>query len=228
MSNIQTNVIKPSVIYTEDNKDYRNISEDFENNLDSKYQAVLDFIKNNSAKDKTDLEKDNLYKDSQQLWAEYTNNLKSTKYNFNLNRTQWRFITDLIQSKLEYDVNTIFLAIELTEVLGSMREDSKVFSNDTDSVAFLVNATELTYIYHLIAEHKVKGLTKDTYTFAEVLKRIGSVSKVFNYYDTIGKNLAADIQDWVACFDDNVKIETKNEFIPSVDDALKLIQDEIS
>ena len=112
MSNIQTNVIKPSVIYTEDNKDYRNISEDFENNLDSKYQAVLDFIKNNSAKDKTDLEKDNLYKDSQQLWAEYTNNLKSTKYNFNLNRTQWRFITDLIQSKLEYDVNTIFLAIE--------------------------------------------------------------------------------------------------------------------
>jgi hypothetical protein len=207
MSDIQTNVVKPSVIYTENNIDYKNISEDFENNLDSKYKAVLNFTKDNSGKGKTDLEKDNLYKDAQQLWTDYTNSLKSTKYNFNLNRTQWKYLTDLIQGKLEYDINTVFIAIELTEVLGTMREDSKLFNNDNDSLVFLVNATELTYIYHLISEHKVKGLTKDTYTFSEILKRIGAVSKVFNYYDTIGKNLAADIQDWVACFDDNVTIE---------------------
>ena len=207
MSDIQTNVVKPSVIFTENDIDYRNIGEDFENKLDTKYQAVLDFTKNNDGKDKTDLEKDNLYKDAQQLWADYTNALKSTKYNFNLNRAQWKYLSDLIQGKLEYDINTVFIAIELTEVLGTMREDSKIFNNDTDSFAFLVNATEITYIYHLIAEHKVKGLTKDTYTFSEILKRIGAVSKVFNYYDTIGKNLAADIQDWVACFDENVKIE---------------------
>jgi hypothetical protein len=210
MSDIQTNVVKPSVIFTENDIDYRNIGEDFENNLDAKYQAVLDFTKNNNGKDKTDLEKDNLYKDAQQLWADYTNALKSTKYNFNLNRTQWKYLSDLIQGKLEYDINTVFIAIELTEVLGTMREDSKIFNNDNDSFAFLVNATEITYIYHLIAEHKVKGLTKDTYTFSEILKRIGAVSKVFNYYDTIGKNLAADIQDWVACFDDNVTMESKS------------------
>jgi hypothetical protein len=210
MSDIQTNVVKPSVIFTENDIDYRNIGEDFENNLDTKYQAVLDFTKNNNGKDKTDLEKDNLYKDAQQLWADYTNALKSTKYNFNLNRTQWKYLSDLIQGKLEYDINTVFIAIELTEVLGTMREDSKIFNNDNDSFAFLVNATEITYIYHLIAEHKVKGLTKDTYTFSEILKRIGAVSKVFNYYDTIGKNLAADIQDWVACFDDNVTMESKS------------------
>lgn len=207
MSDIQTNVVKPSVIFTENDIDYRNIGEDFENNLDTKYQAVLDFTKENNGKGKTDLEKDNLYKEAQQLWADYTNSLKSTKYNFNLNRTQWKYLSDLIQGKLEYDINTVFIAIELTEVLGTMREDSKVFNNDNDSFAFLVNATEITYIYHLIAEHKVKGLTKDTYTFSEILKRIGAVSKVFNYYDTIGKNLASDIQDWVACFDENVTME---------------------
>jgi len=211
MSDIQTNTVKPSVIFTENNIDYRNINEEFENNLDAKYQAVLDFTKNNDGKGKTDLEKDNLYKDAQQLWADYTNALKSTRYNFNLNRTQWKYLTDLIQGKLEYDINTVFIAIELTEVLGTMREDSKVFNNDTESFAFLVNATEITYIYHLIAEHKVKGLTKDTYTFSEILKRIGAVSKVFNYYDTIGKNLAADIQDWVACFDENVTIEEPSQ-----------------
>ena len=217
MSDIQTNVVKPSVIFTENDTDYRNISEEFENNLDTKYQAVLEFTKNNDGKGKTDLEKDNLYKDAQQLWVDYTNALKSTKYNFNLNRTQWKYLSDLIQSKLEYDINTVFIAIELTEVLGTMREDSKVFNNDTESFPFLVNATELTYVYHLIAEHKVKGLTKDTYTFSEVLKRIGAVSKVFNYYDTIGKNLAADIQDWVACFDDNVTMEKPKSVQTEID-----------
>ena len=111
----------------------------------------------------------------------------------------------MIQSKLEYDVNTIFLAIELTEILGTMRSDK--FSNDTDSIPFLVDATEITYIYHLIAEHKVKGLTKDTYTFSEILKRIGAVSKVFNYYDTIGKNVSTDVLDWVACFEEGVSKE---------------------
>jgi hypothetical protein len=208
MSDIQTNVIKPSVIFTENGIDYKNIGEDFESNLDNKYQTILDFIKNNDGKGKTELEKDSLYKSAQELCIDYTNMLKSTKYNFNLNRVQWKFLSDLIQSKLEYDVNTIFLAIELTEILGTMRSDK--FSNDTDSIPFLVDATEITYIYHLIAEHKVKGLTKDTYTFSEILKRIGAVSKVFNYYDTIGKNVATDVLDWVACFEEGVSKEVRS------------------
>ena len=209
MSDIQTNVVKPSVIFTDNNVDFRNISEEFENNLDTKYQAVLDFIKNNNGKGKTELEKDSLYKNAQELCIDYTNALKSTKYNFNLNRVQWKFLSDLIQSKLEYDVNTIFLAIELTEILGTMRADK--FTNDTDSIPFLVDATEITYIYHLIAEHKVKGLTKDTYTFSEILKRIGAVSKVFNYYNTIGKNVSTDVLDWVACFEEGVTQEVRSK-----------------
>lgn len=208
MSDIQTNVIKPSVIFTENDIDYRNIGEDFESNLDNKYKTILDFIKNDDGKGKTELEKDSLYKNAQELCIEYTNALKSTKYNFNLNRVQWKFLSDLIQSKLEYDVNTVFLAIELTEILGTMRSDK--FINDTESIPFLVDATEITYIYHLIAEHKVKGLTKDTYTFSEILKRIGSVSKVFNYYDTIGKNVATDVLDWVACFEEGVSKEVRS------------------
>ena len=62
MSDIQTNVIKPSVIFTENDIDYKNIGEGFESNLDNKYQAILDFIKNNNGKGKTELEKDSLYK----------------------------------------------------------------------------------------------------------------------------------------------------------------------
>jgi hypothetical protein len=54
-------------------------------------------------------------------------------------------------------------------------------------------------------------LTKDSYLFSEVLLLIGAISKIFNYYDATGKNLSADIQDWVATFEEGVdfeKIET--------------------
>ena len=133
--------------------------------------------------------------------------MRDTKYNFHLNRLQWKFLTDLILSKLEYDVNTVFFAIELTDLLGSMK-DTK-YTNDTELVSFEVNATEITYIYHLIAQHKIKGLTKDAYLFSQILVRIGSISKVFNYYDNYGKNLSTDVQNWVTSFEDGVTVESK-------------------
>ena len=74
-----------------------------------------------------------------------------------------------------------------------------------------VNATEITYIYHLISKHKVKGLTKDSYTFSKVLVRIGNISKLFNYYDSYAKNLSADIQNWVTSFEEGVVVEKKTK-----------------
>ena len=81
MSDIQTNVIKPSVIFTENDIDYKNIGEGFESNLDNKYQAILDFIKNNNGKGKTELEKDSLYKSAQELCINYTNVLNDQFFN---------------------------------------------------------------------------------------------------------------------------------------------------
>jgi hypothetical protein len=103
---------------------------------------------------------------------------------------------------MEYDVNTVFFAIELTNMLGSMKEAK--YTNDDDLIAFAVNATEITYIYHLISKHKVKGLTKDAYTFSKILLRIGGISKMFNYYEAASKNLSQDIQDWILTFEDGV------------------------
>jgi hypothetical protein len=108
-------------------------------------------------------------------------------------------------SKLEYDVNTVFFAIELVELLGSLREVK--YTNDKELKGVAVNATEITYIYHLISKYKVKGLTKDSFTFSEILVKIGDISKLFNYYDAVGKNLSTDIQNWVTSFEDGVVFE---------------------
>lgn len=207
MSNIQTNVVKPEVKFLSNEQEYILISSESENLLDGKINEIEKFMEQDG-KGKTDEEKDTLYRDAQILWKEYADAMKTAKYNFHLNRPQWKFLTDLLLTKLEYDVNTLFFAIELVDLLGSMRETGK-YANDKDLNEFPVNATEITYIYHLISNHKIKGLTKDTFLFSEVLVKIGDISKLFNYYDAVGKNLSTEIQDWVATFEDGVTREAK-------------------
>jgi hypothetical protein len=205
MSNIETNVVKPEIKFFENETENLVINPSTENLLDGKISTIEDFMTNNDGTGKSEEEKDELYKTSQELWKEYTNSLRDAKYNFHLNRVQWKFLTDLILQKLEYDVNTVFFAIELTELLGTMRDVK--YTNDKELVAFPVNATEITYIYHLISKHKVKGLTKDSYTFSEVLMRIGTISKLFNYYDSYAKSLSTDIQNWVSSFEEGVSVD---------------------
>ncbi len=208
MSNIQTNVQKPDVTFTDkENNLYTILSYDFENGLDMKIKELADYMANNTGRGKSDEEKDEIYAKAQMIWNEYITLLKSTKYNLNLDRAQYNFLTDLIVKKLEYDVNTVFIAVELTNLLGTMKDIK--FANDTEVKEFKVDATEITYIYHLIATHKVKGLTKDSYVFADILRRIGEISKVFNYYDTTGKNMAQDVQDWVVLFDESITLEER-------------------
>jgi hypothetical protein len=211
MNKIQTNVVKPSISFIENDLENALLNKEWEVKLDDKISEIENYIKNNNGKGKSEEEKDILYKNAQEIWKEYINILKPSKYNFYLNRIQYRFLTDLILVKMEYDVNTVFFAIELTDLLGNMK--GVKYSNDTDLIPFEVSATEITYIYHLISKHKVKGLTKDSYTFAQVLHRIGDISKIINYYDTAGKNLSTDIQNWVLTFDDGVTIENKEETI---------------
>jgi hypothetical protein len=37
--------------------------------------------------------------------------------------------------------------------------------------------------------------------------RIGTISKLFNYYDSYAKSLSTDIQDWVASFEEGIIAE---------------------
>jgi len=205
MSNIQTNVVKPEIRFSSNESDYLLINPEFESSLDNKIELIKSFMLNDG-KNKDENEQNKLYEDAQNLWNDYTNYLKEAKYNFHLNRVQWKFLTDLLLSKLEYDVNTVFIAIELTELLGDLRSIN--FTNDKELKEVPVNATEITYIYHLISKHTIKGLTKDAYTFSDILIRIGNISKLFNYYDAFTKSLSSDIQNWVSSFEEGVILES--------------------
>jgi hypothetical protein len=208
MEKIETNVVKPQISYIENEQNYRTINEEVEQLLDGKISSVVKFISEKTGKGQSDSIKDELYLQGQNLWKELSQSLKDAKYNFHLDRPQHKFLTDLVLNKLEYDVNTVFFAIELKELFDFMK-DSK-YKNDTELQSYSVTATEITYIYHLISKYNVKGLNKEAYLFAEVLMKIGNISKIFNYYETQSKNLATEIQDWVLTFDDNVSKEKLN------------------
>jgi hypothetical protein len=209
---IETNVIKPDVSFLENDVVYLILNALDESILDSKVDEIKNFMKEKWGKGKSSEEKDSLYEEAKVLWHDFMRTFKETKYNFYLNRQQYNFLTTLILQKLEYDVNTVFFAIELTNLLGVMKEAK--FSNDKDLAFFPVNATEITYIYHLISKHTVKGLVKDAYTFSQVLIRIGGISKVFNYYETLSKSLSNDIQTWVISLDDGVIVDNLKDIIP--------------
>lgn len=197
---IETAVIKPKMAIFDKENEYRLISTQDELDLDKGIQDLDDYLNNNHGLGKTEEEKDELYGKAKELWGAYAKTLIDTKYTFYLNRKQYKFLSNLLRDQLEYDVNTIFLAIELTEMLSEWYNTQKP-KNDDEVTGFLSTPTDVTYMYHLIAKHKVKGLTADTYHFAKVLRKFGEISKIIQYYDNLSKVYSKTITDWVGSFE---------------------------
>jgi len=196
---------KPNVILMDGDTERYLINPDFDKILTDSINNIESYMLANSGKGKDDSEKDTFYQEAQKRWKELQNNLVNTKFNFYLNKAEFLFLEGLLTSYLEYDVNTIFFALELDSYLKNLGKMK--FLNDNELKPIEVNTTEITYIYHLISKHKVKGLGHGSRNFAKILIKIGDISKLINYYDQTAKDLATDIQNWVASFDDNVSIE---------------------
>ena len=205
---LENNVIKPSLTMTFNETEYRLLPTADEEALDTTIEGIETFIASNDGKGKSEEEKDQLYTTAKEIWGDLAQLLKNTKYTFYLNRKQYHFLKDLLEEKLEYDVNTVFVAIELYNMLGQWKESGAKQTNDKDIKGYTADATEITYIYHLIAKHKVKGLGTSTFLFTEILRKIGDLSKIISYYDNKAKSLSKEIQDWVVTFDEGVTAES--------------------
>jgi hypothetical protein len=200
----ETAVTKPETKIQRGESHLHLITSSDEEKLDTTITEIRDFMSQNTGRGKSNSEKDSLYLEAQKIWKSFIDTLEGVKYNFYLDKEQTKFLIDLIQNKLEYDVNSVFFALEIKSLVDEIRNSK---NSDNETLAYPMSATDVTYIYHLISQHKVKGLGKDSILFSQVLLMIGNVSKIFNYYDTTGKNLATDIQDWVLTFEESVNFE---------------------
>lgn len=197
---IETQVIKPRMFTTFEEKDFRLLSEKEESELDKAVKDLENFMAFNHGLGKSESEKDKLYTDAKKMWETYVNIFKKINFNFYLNETQFDYFTEILRDKIEYDVNTIFFAIELTDTLGKwITQETKKGSKEVKS--YQTDPVSVNYLYHLISTVKVKGLTDEAYLFSQVLKKIHEVVKIVNFYDNHAKTLSKDIQTWVASFE---------------------------
>ncbi len=195
---VEVNTVKPELSFYKKEVSYRILDTGVELTLDTDIETLEKYLKDTNGFGKTEEQKDMDYAHAQYLWKNYQNDLKSCKLNFIMDQNQYTLLTDLILKRLEYDTNTVFIAIELVDLLGSMK--GVKFQSD-EMKSFQVTATEITYIYHLIQNHKVKGLSREAFTFAEILRRIGEISKIVSYYDTTAKNFTDQIATWALSLD---------------------------
>jgi hypothetical protein len=202
---IEVNTVKPDISVTCGDDLVRLLDFSDELNLDSLVNDLEGYLSKTNGFGKTDEQKDTDYAIAQSKWKVYQEALREVKLNFYLDRTQYNLLTDLLLKKLEYDVNTVFIAIELTDLLGGM--SSSKFSDEKEVKSFKVTPTEITYIYHLIQTYKVKGLTKEAYTFSKILRRIGEISKIVSYYDTHAKKLTEQISKWAYSLDGIIEMD---------------------
>ena len=182
-------VEKPNVIYTDlSETEHRLISEENEEILDNKYETLLQYMRDNYSTTQLSEEKLNeIYEHLVEGWneisAKQTGKLNEISFNLILTKREAKFITDLLINKIEYDVDTVWYGMEIRNYLEEVVQKSKV-NNGDDNLAMELETTasDLTYIYHLISQYKPIGLKKSTYIFAEVLRKIGLSSKMFQYY----------------------------------------------
>lgn len=200
MDKIQVNTQKPEMSFFENDTLNRILSFESEMKLDSLIENSYKFMSENDGSGLNDFERDALYAKAQENYKTLQREVRDSKLCFYFNRQQYNFLTDLILKKLEYDVDSVFIAIDLKNL---MFEFSKMdFNAKSKDIKFVeVTPTEITYVYHLIAKYKVKGLTDEAFRFSEILRRIGQISKIVSYYDTSAKNLVTDIGNWALEFD---------------------------
>jgi len=196
---IETATVKPGVYFSVKDIDYRLINLEDEVKLDNHIDSLRNYMKTTSGFGKSEEQKDMDYAFVQSMWKSYRLDLQNTTFNFYLNRSQYTLVTDILLKKLDYDVDNIFIALDLADLLKTM--SGAKYLNEEELKFFKATATETTFLYHLLKNYKVKGLTKDAFTFAEIIRRIADISKIVSYYDSHAKSITEEIGKWALSLD---------------------------
>jgi hypothetical protein len=198
---IQTQVVKPKMFTKFGEEEFRILDVSNEASLDSAVKNIENFITFNEGRGKSELEKDTLYANAKQLWGNYVEALRTSKFKFYLNEAQFDYFTKILTEDMEYDSNTIFFGIELTDTLGNWAKQELEAKDDSVRI-YETDPVSVNYMNHLIATVKIKGLGEEAYLFAQVFRKITEIMKVVNFYDAHAKSLSKEVQDWVANFED--------------------------
>lgn len=178
---------KPSLVYLHkvenDYQELRIISVEDENILDKFVSDLNTVLETTSGVGKTPADIDHIQISVKALFGEFVEYFKELKYSTNLTSEQYDFISEMVNSKFEYDSETVFLGLGLSKVVSEWKETNKKHKEDGTVRAYQLDATVLSWLYVLLSKHKIAGITKASRSLAEVLKRINEITNIANYYN---------------------------------------------
>lgn len=185
---------------------YQNASEDLAK-ADWKYKDLSKL---------SEEEKDKVYSEIHDEWNDYQEYLRSLRFNTNWSVDEYRFLRKYILHDAELDQTSIFMAFKIEEEFFKKYGDygiEKEGGKKGDKEPFMVTIDEITTIYSLISEMKVKGGIRDKKSlfFASILSKIGSMNKVFNEYIEKSKIMSRDIQKIASNMEDVLSSEQLEE-----------------
>lgn len=167
---------------------YNIVSDDDINNIETLEKAYLDEVHNSLQelqKGLTEEQKDQLWISIKDKWNSYAVSLTELKYSFPLSWNDAKYLSDLLNNKLEYDSDNILFAMELGSLIKGM------LSANADSngvVSFPCTNADSNYLYLTIKGRKERGLkNKNTFSLAEILRRIAHMNRITKYFESNGE-----------------------------------------
>jgi hypothetical protein len=188
---------------------------------------VEDFYKEEIPSEKT--ARETTYRNYVSKIEEFGRTMASVLYNLQLTREEYLFIKDTIFKKLEYDRENVFVALMVRDEFFNKfdGEDKSTTKTDVEFdevggkniAVFPIDINNLTRISHLLGLYIVKDITsRKADNFASVVKKIGDISKVFNYYKIKGEQLQTKGDNWMKGFE-QYDMEELGENPESIDEV---------
>lgn len=196
------------------------IEEAFNEKIKACNTEFVDFLEANKDVDTlqklSEKEKDELYGKSEDILNRYLNTLKTIKFNFPLIRDEHKSMLKVIEDKLEYGVNDLFLALRLKfDFLNKM--GSLKYGNDELRV-FSINIDTVSILFHLLSKHTCKGLGAESLQFAMVLRKLGEIKKTAAIFEEAYTNMTKVRSGWTASMTPDPQPES--EFKPTLEPVL--------
>ena len=146
------------------------------------------------------------YETYKNLITKYSKTLADIKYNFIISKKEYLFMKSLIIDKISYDRQNIFVGLLVRDTFFYRYDTNKsstktALFSEKDIELFKMDITEITRISHLSGLQEIKGLYEKADIFANITKKIGDISKIFDIYNSKGKDLSEEGGNWIQQFD---------------------------
>jgi len=190
------------------------LNEEDRNSLDTILNDVDKLISTEIPKDITEHNKNTLFEKCKEYMLTYGRTFSGVKYTFGLSEAEYKLIKKIICQELEYDRQDLFIALVVKENFFDAIEKSEdwhkeKFKTEDNIDFFYVDIHEITRISHLIGQYKIKGLNKVSSNYAEVVRKIGDISKIYEYYNNLGNHMRQKCDNWIKGLVDKTSEEEK-------------------